>query len=353
MIQGGCPEGTGTGGPGYTSRTSSTTTRSSSGALAMANAGPNTNGSQFFIVTTDAAPWLDGKHTVFGEVTEGMDDGVRDREDRDRPRRQAGLSRRRSSASSSPTRPAGWPSATGSSASSATSAARRPRTASPSSRSATPPTTTGRSCKDFGELEAARAWRQQLTDAGLEAVLTADHPLDEWGRGRHRAAGAARAVERGERGCSTSPTSSGPSARPRHISHSGGESGEADLVGQLEAEAAVVGDVRLALGLEVAADPVGVGALETRRDQGGADAAALGGRASPRASAGTSAARAGGAGPSAPPSARRGRGCRSPPAGASRARPAARGGSAQSVPGGNQSAAPTVSGVVQAPPRGM
>ena len=73
MIQGGCPQGTGTGGPGYTFEDEINDHKVVRGALAMANAGPNTNGSQFFIVTTDAAPWLDGKHTVFGEVTEGMD----------------------------------------------------------------------------------------------------------------------------------------------------------------------------------------------------------------------------------------------------------------------------------------
>ena len=73
MIQGGCPEGTGTGGPGYTFEDEINEHKVVRGALAMANAGPNTNGSQFFIVTTDAAPWLDGKHTVFGEVTGGMD----------------------------------------------------------------------------------------------------------------------------------------------------------------------------------------------------------------------------------------------------------------------------------------
>jgi peptidyl-prolyl cis-trans isomerase B (cyclophilin B) len=73
MIQGGDPTGTGTGGPGYTFEDEINDHKIVRGALAMANAGPNTNGSQFFIVTTDAAPWLDGKHTVFGNVTDGMD----------------------------------------------------------------------------------------------------------------------------------------------------------------------------------------------------------------------------------------------------------------------------------------
>ncbi len=73
MIQGGCPQGTGTGGPGYTFEDEINDHKVVRGALAMANSGPDTNGSQFFVVTTDAAPWLDGKHTVFGEVTSGMD----------------------------------------------------------------------------------------------------------------------------------------------------------------------------------------------------------------------------------------------------------------------------------------
>ena len=73
MIQGGCPEGTGTGGPGYQFEDEINDHKVVRGALAMANAGPNTNGSQFFIVTTKEAPWLDGKHTVFGQVTQGMD----------------------------------------------------------------------------------------------------------------------------------------------------------------------------------------------------------------------------------------------------------------------------------------
>ena len=73
MIQGGDPEGTGTGGPGYTFEDEFNDHKVVRGALAMANSGPNTNGSQFFLVTIDAASWLDGKHTVFGQVTSGME----------------------------------------------------------------------------------------------------------------------------------------------------------------------------------------------------------------------------------------------------------------------------------------
>ena len=73
MIQGGCPHGTGTGGPGYQFEDEFNEHKVVRGALAMANSGPNTNGSQFFIVTTEAAPWLDGKHTVFGRVAAGME----------------------------------------------------------------------------------------------------------------------------------------------------------------------------------------------------------------------------------------------------------------------------------------
>jgi len=73
MIQGGCPRGTGTGGPGYTFEDEINEHKVVRGALAMANAGPDTNGSQFFIVTADSCPWLDGKHTVFGRATAGLD----------------------------------------------------------------------------------------------------------------------------------------------------------------------------------------------------------------------------------------------------------------------------------------
>ncbi len=89
MIQAGCPRGDGTGGPGYSFEDEFNDNPVERGYLAMANAGPNTNGSQFFIVTIDAAPWLDGKHTVFGRVTSGLDvaDAISsvERDARDRP----------------------------------------------------------------------------------------------------------------------------------------------------------------------------------------------------------------------------------------------------------------------------
>jgi cyclophilin family peptidyl-prolyl cis-trans isomerase len=97
MIQGGDPTGTGTGGPGYTFEDEFNDRKVVRGALAMANAGPNTNGSQFFIVTTDAAPWLDGKHTVFGHVAGGMDavDSIESAETdaQDRPQQDAVIER--------------------------------------------------------------------------------------------------------------------------------------------------------------------------------------------------------------------------------------------------------------------
>ncbi len=97
MIQGGDPTESGSGGPGYTFEDEINEHRVVRGALAMANAGPNTNGSQFFIVTTDAAPWLDGKHTVFGQVTSGMDvvDAIEGQptDGRDRPREDVVMER--------------------------------------------------------------------------------------------------------------------------------------------------------------------------------------------------------------------------------------------------------------------
>jgi cyclophilin family peptidyl-prolyl cis-trans isomerase len=93
MVQGGDPTGTGRGGPGYTFEDEFNDNKIVRGALAMANAGPNTNGSQFFIVTTDAAPWLDGKHTVFGHVADGMEvvDKIEasDTDGNDKPREEA------------------------------------------------------------------------------------------------------------------------------------------------------------------------------------------------------------------------------------------------------------------------
>ncbi len=97
MIQGGDPTGTGMGGPGYQFEDEFNDHKVVRGALAMANAGPNTNGSQFFIVTTEEASWLDGKHTVFGRVTDGMDvvDAISELETdaRDRPREDVVIER--------------------------------------------------------------------------------------------------------------------------------------------------------------------------------------------------------------------------------------------------------------------
>jgi cyclophilin family peptidyl-prolyl cis-trans isomerase len=97
MVQGGDPTGTGRGGPGYTFEDEFNEHKIVRGALAMANAGPNTNGSQFFIVTTDAAPWLDGKHTVFGHVVDGMEvvDKIEgsDTDQNDKPRDEARIER--------------------------------------------------------------------------------------------------------------------------------------------------------------------------------------------------------------------------------------------------------------------
>jgi len=97
MVQGGDPTGTGAGGPGYTFEDEANDHHVARGALAMANAGPNTNGSQFFIVTADACPWLDGKHTVFGRVTGGMDvvDAISsvETDGRDRPREDVVIER--------------------------------------------------------------------------------------------------------------------------------------------------------------------------------------------------------------------------------------------------------------------
>jgi peptidyl-prolyl cis-trans isomerase B (cyclophilin B) len=93
MIQGGDPTGTGSGGPGYSFEDEFNQHKIERGALAMANAGPNTNGSQFFVVTADSCPWLDGKHTVFGNVTNGMDvvDAISElpRDARDKPNEDA------------------------------------------------------------------------------------------------------------------------------------------------------------------------------------------------------------------------------------------------------------------------
>jgi peptidyl-prolyl cis-trans isomerase B (cyclophilin B) len=95
MIQGGCPQGTGTGGPGYDFPDEINSHKIVRGTLAMANAGPNTNGSQFFLVTAEATPWLDGAHTAFGRVIDGEDVleaiGTTATDRRDRPKEEQRL----------------------------------------------------------------------------------------------------------------------------------------------------------------------------------------------------------------------------------------------------------------------
>ena len=97
MIQGGDPTGTGTGGPGYTFEDEQNQHSVVRGMLAMANAGPNTNGSQFFIDTAEGCSWLNGKHTVFGRVVSSMDvvDAISavDRDSSDRPREPVTIER--------------------------------------------------------------------------------------------------------------------------------------------------------------------------------------------------------------------------------------------------------------------
>ena len=97
MIQGGDPTGTGSGGPGYQFEDEPNQHGVVRGALAMANAGPNTNGSQFFIVTADDCSWLNGKHTVFGRVVSGMEvvDAISavDRDASDRPKEPVTIER--------------------------------------------------------------------------------------------------------------------------------------------------------------------------------------------------------------------------------------------------------------------
>ena len=103
MIQGGDPTGTGMGGPGYQFEDEPNDHRVERGVIAMANSGPNTNGSQFFIVTADSCPWLDGLHTVFGRVDVRHGRGRRDRQRRHRPAPTGRSTRSGSSRSRSPT----------------------------------------------------------------------------------------------------------------------------------------------------------------------------------------------------------------------------------------------------------